>query len=210
MNWRRALGRLATIVIGVMVLALAVALLVYPPVYVYRTLVWQESDAFDWQKFPAHPLNAASTPYHFEVAPNPRVEELFGQLSGADDWNSFLEENDTQAFIVIQDDTILYEKYFNNTQRDSIVTSFSVAKSFDSALIGLAIQEDFIQSVDDPITAYLPELAARDPCFNDITIRHLLLMASGLEYEADRSLLLNSDDTLTTYYPDQRKIAIVL
>jgi len=109
---------------------------------------------------------------------------------------------------VIQDGKILYENYFNNTQRDSIVTSFSVAKSFTSALIGKAIDEGFIESVDDPVTKYLPELAERDPRFNDMTIRHLLLMASGLEYVEFRPLLFNSDDILTSYYPDQRKISL--
>jgi len=53
---------------------------------------------------------------------------------------------------VIQDGTVLYESYYNGTQRDSMVSSFSVAKSFDSALIGIAIDEGFISSVEDPIT----------------------------------------------------------
>jgi len=208
MKISRVLGRLAVIVIGVIVLALAVSLLVYPVEYVYRVLVWQESDAFDWQKFPAHPLNAAPIAYHFDVAPDPRVEELFEQLSGAEDWAGFHEVNGSQAFVVIQDGTILYENYFNNTQRDSMVTSFSVAKSFTSALIGLALHEGYIDSVNDPVTAYLPELAERDTRFDEITIRHLLLMASGLEYKENRPFLLNGDDPLTTYFPDQRKIAL--
>jgi len=204
----KVLRTLAVILLGVIALAVTAALLVYPPEYVYRAMVWQSSDAFDWQKFPSHPLKPAPAAYHFEAAPDPRVAELFEQISGAADWNRFLEENDTQAFIVIQDGKILYENYFNDTQRDSIVTSFSVAKSFDSALIGIAIQEGYIRSVDDPITDYLPELAERDPRFDEITIRHLLLMASGLEYVEFRSLLLNSDDILTTYFPDQRKISL--
>jgi CubicO group peptidase (beta-lactamase class C family) len=208
MKLTKVLGILAILVVGVIVLVLAAAILVYPPEYVYRVLVWQDSDAFDWQKFPAHPLDPAPTAYHFDMAPDPRVEELFKELSGAEDWNSFLETNGTQAFIVVQDGAILYENYFNHTQRDSIVTSFSVAKSFGSALIGIALQEGYIKSVNDPITTYLPELAERDPRFNEITIRHLLLMASGLEYKDFRSLLLNGDDPLTTYYPDQRKIAL--
>jgi CubicO group peptidase (beta-lactamase class C family) len=109
---------------------------------------------------------------------------------------------------VLQDDAVLYEKYFNDTRRDSIVTSFSMAKSFTSALIGKAIQEGYIGSVNDPITTYLLELAARDPRFKDIAIRDLLLMSSGLEYEEFRPLLLNGDDPLTTYYPDQRQLAL--
>lgn len=208
MNLIRMLRTLAVTVIGVIVLVLAIAMLAYPPIYVLRTIAWQDSDAFDWQKFPFHPLDPAPTAYHFDVALDPRVAELFGQLSGTDNWDRFLEEKDTQAFIVIQNGKILYENYFNNTKRDSIVTSFSVAKSFTSALIGMAIQEGYIQSVDDPITTYLPELAERDPRFNQITIRHLLSMASGLEYEEFRPLLLNSDDILTSYYPDQREISL--
>ena len=141
MKLTRVLGRLAILVVGVIVLAMAAALVIYPLEYVYRVLVWQDSDAFDWQKFPSHLLSAAPTAYHFDAAPDPRVATLFEQLSGAEDWNSFLEKNKTQAFIVIRDGTILYENYFNKTQRDSIVTSFSVAKSFGSALIGTAIQE---------------------------------------------------------------------
>ena len=191
--------------IGILILYGSIA---YSPKYVYRVLVWQDSDAFDWQKFPNHPLKASPTPYYFASSPDPRVEELLTSLSGADNWDNFMEENGTQAFIVIQDGKILYENYYNDTQRDSIVTSFSVAKSFDSALIGKAIEEGFINSVDNPITTYLPELAERDPQFNEITIRHLLLMASGLEYTEMRPLLFNGDDPLTTYFPDQRKIAL--
>ena len=192
-------------IIGLLVLYGSIA---YSPTYVYRVLAWRDSDAFDWQKFPNHPLKASPTPYQFASSPDPRVEELLTKLSGADNWDSFMEANGTQAFIVIQDGTVLYENYYNDTQRDSIVTSFSVAKSFDSALIGKAIEEGYINSVNDPITTYLPELAERDPQFNEITIRHVLLMASGLEYTEMRPLLFNGDDPLTTYFPNQRKLAL--
>jgi CubicO group peptidase (beta-lactamase class C family) len=208
MNLTKALRTLAFILIGVILLILGIALVIYPPEYVYRTVAWQGADAFDWQKFPSHPLHAAPAAYHFETAPDPNVGKLFAKLAGTDNWDRFLEENDTQAFIVIQDGTVVYENYFNNTRRDSIVTSFSAAKSFDSALIGIAIDEGYIHSVDDPITMYLPEMGERDPRFHKITIRHLLLMASGLEYVEFRPLLFNSDDILTSYYPDQRKISL--
>ena len=208
MKLMKVLRILAILVIGVIIVALAVACLIYPPEYVYRVLVWQQSDAFDWQKFPSHAVQAAPTAYHFESAPDPHAKELFEQLAGAKDWNSYLEAKGTQSFIVIQNGKIIYENYFNNTHRDSIVTSFSVAKSFDSALIGKAIEEGYIKSVDDPVTVYLPELALRDARFKKISIRNLLMMASGLDYEKFRPLLLNSDDILTTYYPDQRKIAL--
>ena len=183
MKLMKILRNFGIAILSVILLWLGIAILVYSPIYVYRTVFWQGSDAFDWQKFPNHPLTASANPYHFAEAPDPRMKEVFEEVSGADDWNAFLEENHTQSFIVIQDGTIVYEGYFNGTQHDSIVTSFSAAKSVTSALIGIAIDEGYIKSVNDPITNYLPELAERDQRFNDITIRHLLMMASGLEYD---------------------------
>jgi len=88
-----------------------------------------------------------------------RVRTQFEAVSATEDFDTFLTNHRTQAFIVIQDDAITYEKYFNGASRDSIVTSFSTAKSFTSALIGIAISEGHIRSVDYSITDYLPELA---------------------------------------------------
>ena len=209
-QWRllRTFGMAALGLVMLFLAALAAALVIYPREYVYRVLVWQESDAFDWQKFPFSPLDPAPTAHHLAVAPDPAVSRVLGELAGTGDWDTFLAKNHTQAFIVLRNGAVAYESYFNGTQRDSIVTSFSVAKSFASALVGIAIDEGSIASVDDPVTQYLPELAARDPRFHAITLRHLLLMASGLDYQEDRPFLLNGDDPLTTYYPDQREISL--
>jgi CubicO group peptidase (beta-lactamase class C family) len=57
-----------------------------------------------------------------------------------------------------------------------------MAKYTTSALIGIAIDEGLIASVDDPITEYVPELKQKDPRFNNITIKNLLTMSSGLSY----------------------------
>ena len=85
------------------------ALLVYGPTYLYRVLAWRESDAFDWQKFPNHPLAASPNPHAFPEAPDPRAAELLAQLAGADDWGAFLAQNQTQAFIVVHDGRLVYE-----------------------------------------------------------------------------------------------------
>lgn len=195
--------------LGVIIaIALIVAMVAFSPQYVLRVLAWQESDAFDWQKFPERQLQPAGVPFRFNEMLDNQVPAFFQEIAGVADWDSFLDETETQAFIVLKDGEVLYERYFNNTQRDSIVTSFSVAKSFTSALIGIAIEEGFIGDVNDPVTDYLPELAERDPRFGSITLRHLLMMSSGLDYQANRSLLFNGDDPLTTYYPDQRQISL--
>lgn len=206
--WLRSLGIVGLAILGLIVLFVTAACIVYPPVYVYRVLAWQQADVFDWQKFPSHPLRASSAPWHLPSAPDPRVAGVLEEMTGVTDWEQVLSETSTQAFIVIQDGKVLYEKYANGTHRDSIVTSFSVAKSFTSALIGAAIEEGLITDVNDPITKYLPELAARDRHFSKITIRHLLLMASGLEFKEFRPLLFNGDNPLTAYHPKQRQLAL--
>jgi CubicO group peptidase (beta-lactamase class C family) len=81
-----------------------------------------------------------------------------------------------------------------------------VAKSFVSALVGIAIGEGKIASARDPITKYLPELAERDPRFSQITIEALLRMSSGIRYE--EFPFLTGDDAKTYYYPDLRTLAL--
>ncbi len=80
------------------------------------------------------------------------------KLGDYESFEDFLQSNDATSFLVIKDDTLLYEWYGNGCDEKSLMTSFSVAKSFVSALIGFAIEDGSIKSVDDPITDYIPEL----------------------------------------------------
>jgi CubicO group peptidase (beta-lactamase class C family) len=189
---------------------LAVASVMYSPEYVFRTIAWGESDVGDYlNNFPKRPLIAANEalPFPSELDET-RVASVFESAFSVDDLDAFLTQTETQSFIVIRDDAVVLERYFNGWQRDSMVTSFSVAKSFVSTLIGIAIEEGAIGSLDDPITRYLPELADRDTRFKAITVHDLLMMASGLEYEESGWFIFNGDDPLTTYHPDQRRLAL--
>ena len=82
--------------------------------------------------------------------------------------------------MIIQNDTIKHEKYYNKYNESSIVPSFSMAKSFTSILIGCAIDDKLITSIKEPITKYIPEL--EDNGFQKVTIEHLLQMTSGLYF----------------------------
>lgn len=179
----------------------------YSPEYMVRELFMDLGDTDDYLIMPSRQLTASSNPFQFKVDTSKErvVQEAFQTNTKIEDLDAFLKNTGTWAFLVVQDDTILYERYFNEHQRDSLVTSFSVAKSFDSALIGIAIEEGYIKSVNDPITDYIPELAERDPRFRDIQIRHLLMMASGLRYK-DR--LLASDHSLTYEFDDLRHLVL--
>lgn len=87
---------------------------------------------------------------------------------------------DTNALIIIRNDSLLYEYYREENTDATKFTSFSIAKSFVSALVGIAIEEGYILSEDEPITNYLKGLR---PEFENITIRHLLNMRSGIKYQ---------------------------
>jgi len=88
----------------------------------------------------------------------------------------------TTAFLVIRNDTILFEKYYGGFDEQSLLPSFSVAKSFTSALVGIAIQEQFIKSEHDLVVDYLPELAEEHPYWKQLTIVQLLNMRSGIDF----------------------------
>jgi CubicO group peptidase (beta-lactamase class C family) len=130
-----------------------------------------------------------------------------GPTSSATD--AFLASTGSRALLVLRDDTLLVERYANGSSHEAIQTSFSTAKSFDSTLIGIAIAEGAIGSVDDPIVRYLPELSGRE--LERVTIRHLLGMDSGLRYdEAGSGGMPWQDDARTYYDPDLRALALTV
>jgi CubicO group peptidase (beta-lactamase class C family) len=168
-----------------------------------RALIWRESDVGDQDRFPARRIPAASRASPLPVGPEADLV-LSGEESKLDE---FLGETDTLAFVVVHGDRLVSERYLAGTTRESLLTSFSVAKSFVSTLVGIAIDEGLIGSIEDPVTDYLPELAARDPDFRQITLRHLLTMSSGIGYEEGGFPSLG-DDTYTYYGVDLRDIAL--
>ena len=168
---------------------------------------WTEADVGDQFRFPARTIpagdEAGPLPIGVEIAPAPP------SVSGGDrTFDEFLRETDTLSFLVVDDDELVYERYLDGADPDARQTSFSVAKSFVSTLVGIAIDEGLIGSVEDPVTDYVPELAERDPRFERITLRHLLTMTSGLRY-VEQSLPLPWGDDVNTYYgTDLRDVAL--
>ncbi|NQY29910.1 MAG: serine hydrolase [Flavobacteriaceae bacterium] len=95
-------------------------------------------------------------------------------------FDDYLTENKTVSFLVIKNDSIEYEKYFSKYDETSIINSFSMAKSVTSILIGCAIDEGLIKSINESITNYLPELKKNG--FEKVTINNLLNMTSGIYF----------------------------
>lgn len=95
-----------------------------------------------------------------------------------------LEKNESIALAVIQNDSIQFEEYWDIGSRNSRTNCFSVSKSIVSILIGIAIDEGYIESVDQKIIDFLPELRRDGKNYNDeVTIKHLLTMSSGMKWK---------------------------
>ena len=168
-----------------------------------RAVIWRESDVGDQHRFPARRIPAGA-----DVSPLRAGVEADLVMSGeGEGLDGFLSETDTFAFLVVHEDRLVHERYFDGATRESLQTSFSAAKSFVSTLVGIAIDEGLIESVEDPVTDYLPELAARDSRFRQVTLRHLLTMSSGIRYEEGGFPSLG-DDTYTYYGVDLRDVAL--
>ena len=134
----------------------------------------------DYRHFDNAPMAPATTPWSLPVAP--RDLRWPGGLTLAQ-VQSWAAENDTLALLVLQRGQLVYEGYYNGFARESIGTSFSASKSVVSLLVGVAMAEGRIASVDDPVTRYLPQLLRNDPRFGAITLRHLLQMRSGIAFD---------------------------
>lgn len=172
---------------------------------------------YDYKNFENNNILGAKSTNTFASQPKEQyVESLFDGLVAHTGFNSFKEwadESQTTALIVIQRDTVIYEKYFNGFSRDSYFHSQSVAKSFISFLIGAAIDDGLIKSVDDPITDYVPELLQRNSRFQKISIKNLLEMRSGLAYNTSQIPFTTihspwHDEAVGYYHPNVRKLLL--
>ncbi|WP_286759231.1 MULTISPECIES: serine hydrolase domain-containing protein [Sulfitobacter] len=97
--------------------------------------------------------------------------------------NDWIEARDVTALVVLKDGQIVYENYFKGTQPDDLRISWSVAKSYLSALVGILLDEGAIASLDDPVTTYAPKL--KGTAYDGATLRNVLNMASGVTFDED-------------------------
>lgn len=135
------------------------------------------------QLLTTRPVPASTSPRALIDAPR----DLRGVTYQVDDTTysvaDFLAQPAAIGLIVAQGDQVLLEHYAPGNTRESRWISFSVTKSVTSLLIGAAIKDGFIESVDEPVTNYLPRL--RGTPYETATIRHVLNMASGVAWNED-------------------------
>jgi CubicO group peptidase (beta-lactamase class C family) len=130
------------------------------------------------EMFPSRLVKRAPTPWLFKRAPEPAISYTF--KSDRFSIEDYLARNPTTGLLIAKDDTILYEHYqYARTDSDRFLSQ-SMAKTITAMLIGIAVAENKIKSIDDPVSAYVPGLAGTE--YGGTTLRALLHMASGVAF----------------------------
>ncbi|HWY48828.1 MAG TPA: serine hydrolase [Bryobacteraceae bacterium] len=129
----------------------------------------------DWVRRPAHlfRLVEPTAPFSLSYTVNDKTYSL----------DDYLLQGNVLGLLVLKDNQIVYEKYLHDATPEDRFLSMSISKSVVSVLIGVALEEGKIHSVDDLVTQYLPYL--KDSAYKDATLKNLLQMASGIEFNED-------------------------
>ena len=155
-------------------------IMLLPTCQVGRFVYYNFAGIEDYKIFPSRTIANSGEKFFFQKATNPKFPKTTTVNGKQKTLDEYLSENKTVAFLIIKNDSIQYEKYFAGYDKQSIVPSFSMAKSVNSILIGCAIDDGLILSVDEPVTKYIPEMAKNG--FEKVTIKHLLQMTSGIKF----------------------------
>ncbi|HWA71920.1 MAG TPA: serine hydrolase [Polyangiaceae bacterium] len=99
-------------------------------------------------------------------------------------FDALLEASRTCAFVAIHDDAIVYERYFCGVSATTELPGFSMSKTYAAALIGRALSDGLLSSLEQPVTAYVPELVGKRR-YREVTLEHLLRMTSGIDFEEE-------------------------
>lgn len=161
------------------------------PTYMREALVHWFPDITDTYIFPAHTVAKADTCWDFPLS------RQFNTYEMTPEENAYLEKYGTVAYIVIRQDSVLYEEYREKWTPQTLANIFSATKSIVGLLTGIACDEEYIESIDDKVGKYLPEFQDGDK----ITVRNLLTMSSGLDWDESYSSLFSK--TTQAYYGDR-------
>ena len=135
---------------------------------------------------PTVTIQGSAAPFEFAKEENIALADGFQFEGSFYPTEPFLQDTKTSALLVIQDDVIRYENYFFGGDEATVFSSNSMGKSFVSALMGFAVADGSIDSVNDPLGKYIPEFAGTD--LENIPIKACLQMASGIDFDEDTDM----------------------
>ncbi|WP_293299390.1 serine hydrolase [Pedobacter sp. UBA4863] len=169
-----------------------------------RSVKYLIPDLGDSAKFENVAIQKANVPFYFKNGfPNTVYSSLKIHL------DTSLIGTKTNVFLVIKNDSIIYQYLSEKTSLATRQPSFSMAKSFVGTLVGISVDRGEIKSTGELVIKYLPELAKNDERFSRLTIQHVLDMRSGFDFK-ERSFSPFSKITRSYYGADLKKIVAKL
>ncbi|MBI3232626.1 MAG: serine hydrolase [Bacteroidetes bacterium] len=175
--------------IAIIVILINMFILFSGRLYLYKAIKNNLADIDNWEVFANRPIS------------NDTITEIPASSSyNKNELNQAcldrLKKYKSVAFLALKDDSIIYERYWDGYSDSSHSSSFSMAKSIVSVLVGIAVDEGKIKSIDEPVGNYLSEFKVGKK--SQITIRHVLEMSSGISW--DESYINPLSVTTEAYY----------
>ena len=133
--------------------------------------------------YPTTKLTAATTPYRFPVDDSVMLPETYPFNGGNQPTDEFLTSTDTSALLILENGQLRFEEYYLTGGETVPWISMSVAKSYIATLLGMAVADGDIASIEDPITRYVPELAGS--AYDGVRIKDVMQMSSGAAWNED-------------------------
>lgn len=208
----KAFKKILLILIYAFFLSLFVLFLWKP--YLLNVLKYRTPDAETYKIFPQEISHKSDSAFHFIRSARQRNDlDTLHVLDGNNQSISlkeYLKNGQINVFMVIRNDSVLYERYDNAYTESTLISIFSGAKSMISIMIGQALNDGFIKSLNDNVTQYIPELKS-NPAFTEITLKNLLDMKSGLEFQDAIGGMVKAffSDEAKYYYTDDMKAQLM-
>lgn len=174
------------------ILALVALVFLCLPTYMREALIYWYPDISDTYIFASNTVSKADSCWDFPEARD------FNTYKMTPEENKFMDQYGTVAYLVIQNDSVIYEEYRDGWTPETLSNIFSATKSIVGLLTGIAHDEGYIESLDDQVSKYLPEFKEGDK--DKITVRNLLTMSSGLNWDEAYTALVSK--TTQAYYGD--------
>lgn len=182
---------LKKILLGLLILVVIVNLVIVISgnSYIYKALVYQLPGIDDYKIFDNRTVSAGT---YIPIA----EAKNYNKMTLPPVFRNYLLESETVALLVLKNDSVCYEEYWDGYGKESLSNSFSMAKSVVSILTGIAIDEGKIKSVDQKVSDFIPEYAHG---FNaQLTIKHLLTMSASFNWDESYNSLFSK--TTKEYY----------
>jgi len=132
------------------------------------------------ENFPTRMIPRQGYIHHFDYKPIEGKEVTYQWQGETYNIDELVQRNHTTSLVVLHKGVLVHEQYLQGTTEATHLTSFSMAKSVVGLLAGFAVGDGAIDSIDDPVTKYVPELKGTG--YDGATVKHLLQMSSGVEW----------------------------